>query len=157
MLQVCQVLLERLGEWRSAEADFLSALELNPNEPLVLNYLGYTWVDQGVNLDAALGMIERAVEQRPEDGYMIDRLGWALYRLGQYDEATTWLEKAVELKPEDPTINDHLGDVYWRIGRRLEAKFQWRHAISMGPEEEDLAQIHAKIIDGMPAESVQNP
>ena len=148
--------LERLGEWRSAEADFLSALELNPNEPLVLNYLGYTWVDQGVNLDAALEMIERAVEQRPEDGYMIDSLGWALYRLGQYDEATTWLEKAVELKPEDPTINDHLGDVYWRIGRRLEAKFQWRHAISMGPEEEDLAQIRAKIIDGMPAELVQN-
>lgn len=148
--------LERLGEWRSAEADFLSALELNPNEPLVLNYLGYTWVDQGVNLEKALGMIERAVEQRPEDGYMIDSLGWALYRLGQYEEAAAWLEKAVGLKPEDPTINDHLGDAYWRIGRRLEAKFQWRHAVAMGPEDEDLAQIRAKIVDGMPTGQAQN-
>lgn len=148
--------LERLGEWQSAEADFLSALELNPDEPLVLNYLGYTWVDQGVNLDRALGMIEKAVEQRPEDGYMIDSLGWALYRLGQYEEAAAWLEKAVGLKPEDPTINDHLGDAYWRIGRRLEAKFQWRHAIAMGPEDEDLAKIRAKIVDGMPTGQAQN-
>lgn len=148
--------LERLGDWRSAEADFLSALELQPNEPLVLNYLGYTWVDQGVNLDRALGMIERAVEQRPEDGYMIDSLGWALYRLGQYEEATAWLEKAVGLKPEDPTINDHLGDAYWRIGRRLEAKFQWHHAVAMGPEDEDRARIRTKIIEGMPTGRAQN-
>lgn len=148
------VSLERLGKWKLAESDLLSALELNPDEPLVLNYLGYSWVDQGVNLEKALGMIERAVEQRPEDGYIVDSLGWALFRLGQFEEAAAWLEKAVELHPEDPTINDHLGDAYWRIGRKLEARFQWRHAVAMGPESRDIKRIRAKISGGIEAKSV---
>ena len=101
-------------QWDKAEADLKKALELFPDQPQVLNYLGYSWIDQGVNLEEGMRMIRRAVEQRPEDGYIIDSLGWAHYRLGQYDEAVKHLERAVELKPEDPTINDHLGDVYWR-------------------------------------------
>lgn len=147
------VSLERLGKWRLAESDLLSALELKPDEPLILNYLGYSWVDQGVNLKKALSMIERAVEQRPEDGYIVDSLGWALFRLGQFEEATAWLEKAAELHPEDPTINDHLGDSYWRIGRKLEARFQWRHAVAMGPDSKDAEKIRAKISVGIGANS----
>lgn len=148
------VSLERLGKWKLAESDLLSALELKPDEPLVLNYLGYSWVDQGVNLEKALEMIERAVEQRPEDGYIVDSLGWALFRLGQFEEAAAWLEKAAELHPEDPTINDHLGDAYWRIGRKREARFQWLHAVAMGPDSQDVKRIRVKISDGIEAHSV---
>ena len=108
------------------------ALELFPDQPLVLNYLGYSWVDQGVHLDEGMDMIRRAVEQRPDDGYIVDSLGWAYFRTGNYDEAVKNLERAVELKPEDPTINDHLGDAYWRVGRTLEAHFQWSQA--QGPQ-----------------------
>ncbi len=145
------VSLERLGKWKLAESDLLAALKLKPDEPLILNYLGYSWVDQGVNLEKALAMIERAVEQRPKDGYIIDSLGWVLFRLGQFEEATAWLEKAAELHPEDPTINDHLGDAYWRIGRTLEANFQWRHAVAMGPDSKDTKRIRAKISAGIDA------
>ena len=112
---------ERSHQWPSAEADMKKALELYPEQPLVLNYLGYSWVDQGVHLDDGMDMIRRAVEQRPDDGYIVDSLGWAYFRTGNYDEAVKNLERAVELKPDDPTINDHLGDAYWRVGRTLEA------------------------------------
>jgi tetratricopeptide (TPR) repeat protein len=116
----------------------------------VLNYLGYSWVDQGPNLDEGMRMIKRSVEQRPDDGYIVDSLGWAWFRLGKYDEAVKHLERAVELKPVDPTINDHLGDAYWRIGRTLEAKFQWSHAKDLKPEDEELKKIEAKIQNGLP-------
>ena len=116
------------------------ALELFPDQPHVLNYLGYSWVDQGVHLDEGMDMIRRAVEQRPDDGYIVDSLGWAYFRPGNYDEAVKNLERAVELKPDDPTINDHLGDAYWRVGRTLEAQFQWSHASDLKPEPERSAQ-----------------
>ena len=119
---------ERSHQWPKAEADMKKALELFPDQPLVLNYLGYSWVDQGVHLDEGMDMIRRAVEQRPDDGYIVDSLGWAYFRTGNYDEAVKNLERAVLLKPDDPTINDHLGDAYWRVGRTLEAHFQWSHA-----------------------------
>jgi tetratricopeptide (TPR) repeat protein len=115
----------------------------------VLNYLGYSWVDQGKNLDEGMRMIKRSVEQRPDDGYIVDSLGWAWYRLGKYDEAVKQLERAVELKPVDPTINDHLGDAYWRIGRTLEAKFQWSHAKDLKPEPEELKKIEDKLRNGL--------
>ena len=122
---------ERSKQWTKAETDFKKALELFPDQPHVLNYLGYSWIDQGVNLDEGMRMIRRAVEQRPDDGYIVDSLGWAYYRIDEYDEAVKHLERAVELKPEDPTINDHLGDAYWKVGRTLEATFQWaQRAIS---------------------------
>jgi Flp pilus assembly protein TadD len=141
---------ERSKQWPNAEADFKKALQLSPDQPLVLNYLGYSWIDQGVNLDDGMRMIERAVEQRADDGYIVDSLGWAYYRLGNYDEAVKNLEHAVELKPEDPTINDHLGDAYWRAGRVLEARFQWSHARDLNPEPDDLAKIEDKLKSGLP-------
>ena len=144
------VCYERSHQWPSAEADMKKALELYPDQPLVLNYLGYSWVDQGVHLDEGMDMIRRAVEQRPDDGYIVDSLGWAYFRTGNYDEAVKNLERAVELKPDDPTINDHLGDAYWRVGRKLEAHFQWSHAKDLNPDKEDLPKIEAKLKDGLP-------
>ena len=141
---------ERSKQWPNAEADLKKALELFPDQPLVLNYLGYSWIDQGVNLDDGMNMIRHAVEQRPDDGYIVDSLGWAYYRTGNYDEAVKNLERAVELKPDDPTINDHLGDAYWRVGRTLEARFQWSHAKDLNPEKEDLPKIEEKLKVGLP-------
>jgi len=144
---------ERSHEWPKAEADLKKALELFPEQPHVLNYLGYSWIDQGVHLDEGMDMIKRAVQQRPDDGYIVDSLGWAYYKLGKYDEAVKQLERAIELKPEDPTINDHLGDAYWRVGRTLEAKFQWAHARDLKPDPEDLPKIEAKLKNGLPDET----
>jgi tetratricopeptide (TPR) repeat protein len=141
---------ERSHQWPLAEADMKKALELFPDQPLVLNYLGYSWVDQGVHLDEGMDMIRKAVEQRPDDGYIVDSLGWAYYRIGNYDEAVKNLERAVELKPDDPTINDHLGDAYWRVGRTLEAHFQWSQAKDFKPEDDELAKIEDKLKNGLP-------
>lgn len=143
------ICLERSKQWPKAEADMRKALELQADQPHVLNYLGYSWIDQGTNLDEGMKMIKRAVEQRPDDGYIVDSLGWAYYRIGNYDDAVKNLERAIDLKPEDPTINDHLGDAYWRIGRKLEAKFQWAHARDLKPEAEELPKIEAKIQNGL--------
>jgi Flp pilus assembly protein TadD len=149
------IALERSGEWDRAEKDFLKALEFQPEHPYVLNYLGYSWVERGKNLDEAQEMIRRAVEQRQNDGYIVDSMGWVLYRLGKYEEAVKHLERAVQLRPEDPVINDHLGDAYWRAGRKHEARFQWSRAISFKPEEDERAKIEAKLEKGMgPAEPV---
>ena len=141
---------ERDKQWNKAEADMRKALDLQPEQPHVLNYLGYSWIDQGINLDEGMKMIKRAVDQRPDDGYIVDSLGWAYYRIGNYEDAVKNLERAIDLKPEDPTINDHLGDAYWRVGRTLEAKFQWAHARDLKPEPEDLPKIEAKIEHGLP-------
>ena len=140
---------ERSKQWPKAEVDFKKALELQPDQPLVLNYLGYTWVDLGLNLDEAFKLLRRAVELRPTDGYIIDSLGWAHYKLGKYDEALRELERAIQLKPGDPVINDHLGDIYWKVGRKLEAQFQWNHARDLGPEPDDLQRILKKIESGL--------
>jgi tetratricopeptide (TPR) repeat protein len=140
---------ERSKKWAAAEADFLKALDLRPEEPRVLNYLGYSWIDQGVHLDRARKMIEKAVSKRPNDGYVVDSLGWVFYRLGRYDDAVKHLERAVELRPQDPIINDHLGDAYWRAGRKLEARFQWSHALALGAEEKLIPEIRAKQTNGL--------
>lgn len=142
---------ERTDQWDAAEADFRKALELFPDQPLVLNYLGYSFVDKGINLDEALGMIEKAVEQRPEEGFILDSLGWAYFQLGRYGEAVIQLEKATEKMAADPLVHDHLGDAYWRAGRILEAQFQWAHARDLKPENpEDLVKIEAKLENGLP-------
>ena len=122
---------ERSGAWEAAESDFLKALELNPSQPQVLNYLGYSWAEMGINLQRALGMIEQAVRTNPGDGYIVDSLGWAIFKLNRFDEAVQILEEAVKLSPNDPEINDHLGDAYWRVGRKNEAYFQWNIALDM--------------------------
>ncbi len=141
---------ERDKHWAKAEPDFKQALDLQPEQPLVLNYLGYSWVDQGIHLDDAMAMLKRAVEQRKDDGYIIDSVGWAYYRTGNYAEAVTWLERAVEKKASDPTLSDHLGDAYWRVGRPLEAKFLWAQARDLKPEADELAKIEQKLKDGLP-------
>ncbi|WP_423068762.1 tetratricopeptide repeat protein [Devosia sp. CN2-171] len=142
---------ERNKEWAKAEPDFKRALELNPNQPQVLNYLGYSWVDQGINLMPALDMIQKAVAASPNDGYIIDSLGWAFYRLGRFEEAVQQLELAVQLRSTDPEINDHLGDAYWRAGRQLEAKFQWNIAASVDEEGNVKARVAKKLAEGLDA------
>ena len=145
------IALERSDQWEKAEADFRQALELEPDQPDVLNYLGYSWVEKGLNLSEAETMIEKAVEQRPDDGYIVDSLGWVLYRFGEFDRAVEHLEKAVELRPVDPVINDHFGDALWMVGRRTEAEFQWRRALSFEPEDKDAKRIRRKLEDGLDA------
>ncbi|NVJ99404.1 MAG: tetratricopeptide repeat protein [Alphaproteobacteria bacterium] len=142
--------LEQLGRWADAERDLRAALALNPGEPSVLNYLGYSWIDRGERIEEAKKMIEQAVEEMPEDGFIVDSLGWVHYLTGDYDQAVLHLERAVRLQPTDPTINDHLGDAYWRVGRKIEARFQWRHALENDPEEEDRQAISDKIAMGLP-------
>jgi tetratricopeptide (TPR) repeat protein len=141
---------ERAGRWARAEADFQKALELSPEQPYVLNYLAYTWVEMGKNLVEARRMLERAVELRPNDGNIVDSLGWALFKLGDLPGAVRWLERAVELEPRNSVVNDHLGDVYWIAGRRAEAQFQWQRALRLEPEPGDIPRIEAKLRDGLP-------
>ncbi len=141
---------EREQKWELAEADFRKALTLSPDQPQVLNYLGYGLLERDEKLDEAMSMIERAVAARPDDGYIVDSLGWALYRLGRYPEAEVQMEKAVELEPVDAVVNDHLGDVYWVVGRKLEAEFQWRRALSFNPEDPDtVTRIRRKLDAGL--------
>jgi tetratricopeptide (TPR) repeat protein len=141
---------ERSGNWPKAEADFQAALALSPEQPYVLNYLAYTWVEKGQNLAEARRMLERAVELRPNDGNIVDSLGWALFKLGDIPGAVRWLERAVELEPRNSVINDHLGDAYWAAGRQREAQFQWRRALGLEPEAAEVPKIEAKLRDGLP-------
>jgi tetratricopeptide (TPR) repeat protein len=145
------IALERSDQWAKAELDFKKALELQPDQPYVLNYLGYTWVDRGVHLDEAIKMLQRATQQKPDDGFIIDSLAWAYYRLKQYDKAVTYQEKAVSLEPGDPVLNDHLGDIYWKIGRHNEARFQWQRALAFKPDADQVKPIEAKLQHGLDA------
>lgn len=139
---------DSLGRWGEAETDLRQALALAPDQPDVMNYLGYTWVDRGENLQEGMALIRRAAELRPSSGAIVDSLGWAHYRLGDYRQAVLFLERAVELEPGSATLNDHLGDAYWRLGRRTEARFQWRRALTQQPD--DPAAIEAKLANGLP-------
>lgn len=132
----------KLDDWAAAEADFRKALVLSPEQPTVLNYLGYSLVERREKLDEALGMIERAVAARPDRGYIVDSLGWVFYRLGRYDEAVDQMERAVELEPVEPILNDHLGDTYWAVGRKREAEFQWSRALSFITDDTDLTELN---------------
>ncbi|MFN3077053.1 MAG: tetratricopeptide repeat protein [Alphaproteobacteria bacterium] len=143
------IALERAKQWARAERDFLKALELEPEQPYVLNYLGYSWLEQGINLEKARGMIRRAVELRPEDGYIVDSLGWSEYMAGEFESAVRDIERAVELQPEDPVINDHLGDAYWRVGRRTEARYQWKRSLGLDPEPDQVEGIRKKLEQGL--------
>lgn len=147
---------ERQSDWDKAESDFRASLELRPDSPQVLNYLGYSLVEKQQKLDEALDMIERAVAARPDSGYIVDSLGWVLYRLNRYSEAVGHMERAVELMPVDPVVNDHLGDVYWAVGRHREAEFQWKRALSLlnageGDGEADPERIRSKLELGLDA------
>jgi tetratricopeptide (TPR) repeat protein len=141
---------ERLKEWPKAEPNFRTALVLYPDQPQVMNYIGYSWVDMNMNLTQAMDLIRKAVDLRPGDGYIVDSLGWAYYKLGKFDDAVRELERAVSLKPDDPVLNDHLGDAYWRVGRKLEATFQWAHARDMKPDKDVMASVQKKLTEGLP-------
>jgi len=145
------MVLERIKQWPRAEADMKKALELSPEQPYVLNYLGYSWIDQGLNLDAGMKMLKRATELRPDDGAITDSVGWAYYRLGQFDKAVEWLERASEQKGEDATVVEHLGDAYWHVGRHREARFQWARAMNQKPEKDRIPIILDKISNGLSA------
>ena len=148
---------ERLKQWPKAEAHFKRALELFPDQPDVMNYLGYSWIDMNMNLEDGMDLIRSAVDLKPNDGYIVDSLGWAHFRLGQYDDAVRELERAVELKPADPTINDHLGDAYWRVGRKLEATFQWERALANEPDADLKPKLELKLSQGMTADDLAAP
>ena len=143
------IVLERLKQWPKAEQDMKKALELSPEQPHVLNYLGYSWIDQGLHLDKGMKMLERATELRPDDGAITDSVGWAFYRLGQYDKAVEWLERAIEQKSDDATITEHLGDAYWHVGRQREARFQWERALNQKPDKDRLPVIKDKLANGL--------
>lgn len=145
---------EQINDWGRAEKDLLKALEFQPDNPLVLNYLGYSWADQGVHLDKALNMIKRAVSLRPDDGYILDSYGWTLYRMGQFSNSIKWLEEAVGKVPQDLVINDHLGDAYWQVGRLQEAKFQWKRALGFAKTSKVKLSLQNKIKYGLKSGSV---
>jgi tetratricopeptide (TPR) repeat protein len=143
--------LERVKQWPKAEADMKKALELSPDQPYVLNYLGYSWIDQGINLDEGMKMLKRATELRPDDGAVTDSVGWAYYRLGQFNDAVEWLERASEQKGDDATVVEHLGDAYWHVGRQREARFEWERALNQKPEKDRIAVLQAKLANGLSA------
>jgi tetratricopeptide (TPR) repeat protein len=143
------VAYERLNRWPDAERDLQAALVLQPDEPELLNYLGYSWIDRGLRLKEALAMVQKAVAANPKSGAMTDSLGWAYYRLGDYKKAVELLETAVELEAGEPEINDHLGDAYWRVGRRDEARFQWRRVLTLDPEAKIKAGAEVKLQAGL--------
>jgi tetratricopeptide (TPR) repeat protein len=143
------IVLERTKQWPKAEADMKKALELSPEQPYVLNYLGYSWIDQGLHLDEGMKMLKRATELRPDDGAITDSVGWAYYRLGQYDKSVEWLERASEQKGDDATIIEHLGDAYWHVGRRREARFQWERALNQKPDKDRVPVIKDKLANGL--------
>src|SRR6185312_7593189 len=143
------VAYERLNRWPEAQADLQAALKQKPDEPELLNYLGYSWIDRGEHLAEARKMIEKAVAADPRSGVMVDSLGWAFYRMGDYKQAVEKLEEAVELEAGDPEINNHLGDAYWKVGRRDEAQFQWRRVLTLKPDAKIKASAEAKLASGL--------
>jgi tetratricopeptide (TPR) repeat protein len=145
------IVLERVKQWPRSEADMKKALELSPEQPYVLNYLGYSWIDQGMHLDEGMKMLKRANELKPDDGAITDSVGWAYYRLGQFDKAVEWLERASEQKSDDATIVEHLGDAYWHVGRKREARFEWQRALNQKPEKDRLPIINDKLANGLSA------
>jgi Flp pilus assembly protein TadD len=147
---------ERLGKWHDAEQDLQQALKLSPNQPDILNYLGYGWLEHGVHLAEARTMIETAFKASPNNAEIADSMGWSLYLQGHYEKAAEFIEKAVELLPGDPTVNDHLGDVYWRLGRKTEARYQWQRSLSFAPEQPLTNNLQRKIKDGLPAASTSD-
>jgi tetratricopeptide (TPR) repeat protein len=149
LLYMRGIALERAGRWNDAERDLLTAVKISPDEPDLLNYLGYSWIDRGLHLPEAIAMVQKAVDARPQSGAMLDSLGWGYYRKGDYKTAVAKLEQAVELEPGDPDVNGHLGDAYWRIGRQVEARYQWQRVLSLEPDAKQKAEAQAKLKDGL--------
>ncbi len=147
------VALEQAGHWPDAERDLKKALAMKPDEPDILNYLGYSWIDRGEQVKEGKAMIEKALATKPDSGAIVDSLGWAYYRMGDYDQSVQQLERATELEPADAEINNHLGDAYWRAGRRTEAAFQWRRVLTLQPDAKLRAEVEAKLKGGGPVDT----
>ncbi len=144
------VAYERIGEWEKAEEDLLSSLKVSPDQAYVINYLAYSWIEKGVKISQSLEMLERANSLRSNDPYIIDSLGWALFKLERYSESKNYLQSAVKLMPADPIINDHYGDVLWRNGNKIEARYFWKHVLSLKDTEKDMKEkIKNKLISGL--------
>jgi tetratricopeptide (TPR) repeat protein len=140
---------ERSGHWTQAEIDLKRALKLDPDEPEVMNYLGYAWVDRGEHLPEAVSLLEKAEARQPDSGAIVDSLGWARYRTHDYVSAIIDLERAIQLDPSDPEVNGHLGDVYWRVGRKLEAQYQWRRVLSLDPDAKTRLAMEDRLKNGL--------
>ena len=141
--------LQQAGRWPDAERDLSAALKQRPDEPELLNFLAYSWIDRGERLNEALAMVQKAVQLNPQSGAMVDSLGWAYYRLGDFKSAVAKLEQAVVLEPADPDVNDHLGDAYWRVGRKTEAQYQWSRVLTLEPSAKLKASAEEKLKSGL--------
>ena len=140
---------EQTGEWEKAEKDFLDSLKAKPNQAYVINYLAYSWIEKGVNIEKSLKMLEEANRLRTNDGYITDSLGWALYKLKKYKRAKDFLKKAVQLMPLDPIVNDHFADILWMNGEKLQARYYWNYVLNLEDVDEELKnKIMNKILNG---------
>ena len=141
---------EREDEWEKAEKDLLASLEVSPNQAYVINYLAYSWIEQGVKIKKSLEMLEKANELKANDPYIIDSLGWALFKLGRYEESKDYLQQAVKLMPADPIVNDHYGDVLWKRGSKIQARYYWNYVLNLKKTEKDLKkEVEKKLIKGL--------
>ena len=139
----------QIGDWKQAEKDFLDSLKVKPNQAYVINYLAYSWIEKGINIEKSLKMLEEANRLRSNDGYITDSLGWALYKLKKYNKAKEYLKKAVQLMPSDPIVNDHFGDILWMNGDKLQARYYWKYVLNLENAEDDLKdEIMKKILNG---------
>ena len=144
------VAYENIGEWDKAEKDLLSSLEVDPNQAYVINYLAYSWIEQGVKIEKSLSMLEKANKLRSNDPYIIDSLGWALFKLERFEESKDYLQLAVKLMPGDPIVNDHYGDALWKNGNKIQARYYWNYVLNLKKTEEDLREIiKKKLIIGL--------
>ena len=143
------IAFERLDNWKKAEEDLKMAMKLQPNDPYIINYLAYSWLDRNMNIDKALNLLEKAVELEPSDGYILDSLGWAYFLSNSFEQSVYFLEKAVSFLPNDPTLNDHLGDAYWKSGRYDEAQSQWKRVLIIDPDFKTKKYCRKKIESGI--------
>jgi len=144
------VAYERNGNWDNAENDLLASLNADPNQAYVINYLAYSWIEKGIKIEESLDMLEKANKLRSNDPFIIDSLGWALFKLKRYKDAKKYLQAAVRLMPGDPIVNDHYGDVLWKNGNELQARYYWNYVLNLEKTEEDLKKlINKKLIKGL--------
>ena len=144
------VAYERLGEWDNAEKDLLASLKADPNQAYVINYLAYSWIEKGIKIEKSLKMLEKANNLKSNDPYIIDSLGWALFKLKKYEKSKTYLQMAVQLMPADPIVNDHFGDVLWKYGNKIQARYYWNYVLNLDETEDELKnQVRNKLILGL--------
>ena len=144
------VAYERIGEWDKAEKDLLASLESSPDQAYVINYLAYTWIEKGVKIEKSLKMLKKANSLKSNDPFIIDSLGWALFKLKKYEDAKNYLQKAVQLLPGDPTVNDHYGDALWKNGNKIQARYYWNYVLNLNDTKKNLKDvIKVKLLSGI--------